>query len=58
MPRLARSFALFLFSVILAKNDKQEQQRNKLLDQRVMDRTKELEMNRDALQRAWQERDD
>jgi len=35
----------------------QKQRRNKLLDEQVMDRTKELEMNRDALHRAWQERD-
>ncbi|HZB14374.1 MAG TPA: hypothetical protein VE467_15140, partial [Chryseolinea sp.] len=44
-------------SLMLAKNNREKRLRNKLLDEQVMERTKELEMNRDALQRAWQERD-
>ena len=51
------SFLVLILSVILAKNNRQKQHRNKLLDERVRERTKEFEMNRDALHRAWQERD-
>jgi tetratricopeptide (TPR) repeat protein len=47
---------VIILSVILAKNNKHKQLINKLLDERVKERTRELEMNRDALQRAWQER--
>ena len=53
----AIAFLVIIISVILAKNNKHKQHINKLLDQRVKERTRELEMNRDALQRAWQERD-
>ncbi len=53
----AIAFLVIILSVILAKNNQHKQFVNKLLDERVKERTKELEMNRDALQRAWQERD-
>ena len=53
----AIAFLVIIISVILAKNNKHKQLINKLLDERVKERTRELEMNRDALQRAWQERD-
>ena len=53
----AIAFLVIIISVILAKSNKHKQHRNELLDERVKERTRELEMNRDALQRAWQERD-
>jgi len=54
----AIAFLVIIISVILAKSNKHKQHRNELLDERVKERTRELEMNRDALQRAWQERDE
>ncbi len=53
----AIAFLVIILSVILAKNNQHKQFVNKLLDDRVKERTKELEMNQDALHRAWQERD-
>ena len=53
----AIAFLVIILSVILAKNNKHKQLINKLLDQRVKERTRELERNRDALHRAWVERD-
>ena len=53
----AIAFLVIIISVILAKNNKHKQLINKHLDERVTERTRELEMNRDALHRAWQERD-
>jgi tetratricopeptide (TPR) repeat protein len=53
----ATACLVLILSFVLAKNNRQKQLRNKLLDVQVKERTKELEMNRDALERAWQERD-
>ena len=53
----AIAFLVIIIAVILAKSNNHKQHRNELLDERVTERTRELEMNRDALQRAWQERD-
>ena len=53
----AIAFLVIIISLILAKNNKHKQLINKHLDERVKERTRELETNRDALQRAWQERD-
>ncbi len=46
-----------ILALILAKRNKQKQIINSLLDKKVQQRTRELESNRDELQRAWQERD-
>ncbi|HEX6223134.1 MAG TPA: tetratricopeptide repeat protein [Chryseolinea sp.] len=50
------AFLVIILTVILARNNRQKQLRNKLLDEQVKERTKELEMNSNALQRAVQER--
>ncbi len=51
--------ALLLIALItmLVKSNKQKQKINRLLDMKVRERTQELENNRDALQRACEERD-
>ncbi|WP_276370538.1 tetratricopeptide repeat protein [Chryseolinea sp. H1M3-3] len=46
-----------ILALILAKRNKQKQFINSLLDEKVRQRTRELETNRDELQRAWRERD-
>ena len=51
------AFLAIILAVVLAKNNQQKQIANKLLDERVKERTRELELNRDALQHAWSERD-
>ncbi|WP_276370539.1 tetratricopeptide repeat protein [Chryseolinea sp. H1M3-3] len=51
------AFLLVLLTILLAKNNLQRKKMNALLDKKVKERTKELEMNQDTLQRAWHERD-
>lgn len=48
---------LVALAIVLIRNIKQKQKANHLLDKRVQERTKELELNRDVLQRACEERD-
>lgn len=48
---------LVLLSVILVRSNKKKQKLNQLLDKRVRQRTQELELNRDVLQRACDDRD-
>jgi tetratricopeptide (TPR) repeat protein len=48
---------LVLLTILLAKNNHQRRKMNALLDSKVKERTRELEMNQDTLQRAWHERD-
>ncbi|WP_276370537.1 tetratricopeptide repeat protein [Chryseolinea sp. H1M3-3] len=48
---------LVLLTILLAKNNHQRRKMNALLDKKVKERTRELEMNQDNLQRAWDERD-
>ena len=48
---------VFALAVMLAKHNRQRKMVNDILDERVRQRTQELEINRDALQRAWHERD-
>lgn len=46
---------LIALTIILLRNNRQKQRINHLLDQRVRERTQELQLNRDALHRAFQE---
>ena len=48
---------VIMLAIVLARSNKQKHLINKLLDQKVRERTHELILNRDALQRAWLERD-
>jgi hypothetical protein len=48
---------LVLLTIILVRSNKQKQRLNQLLDRRVNERTQELQLNRDVLQRACDERD-
>ena len=51
------AFLLVLLAIILVKYNHESRRANKLLDEKVQQRTAELELNQNALQRAWQERD-
>lgn len=53
----AIALLVLLLAILLAKSNKQKRKVNQLLDTRVRERTKELEVNRDKLERAWLERD-
>jgi tetratricopeptide (TPR) repeat protein len=53
----AIALLILLLAILLAKSNKQKRKVNQLLDTRVRERTKELELNRDKLERAWLERD-
>ncbi len=46
-----------LLTILLAKSNHQRRKMNALLDKKVKERTRELEINQDTLQRAWHERD-
>ncbi len=46
-----------ILAIVLAKSNRQKRIANRLLDEKVKERTHELQLNQDALQRAWQERD-
>lgn len=48
---------VILLAIVLARSNKQKRFLNKLLHEKVKERTCELERSRDALQRAWEERD-
>jgi len=48
---------LIALAIILLRNNREKQRINHLLDQRVRERTQELQLNRDALHRAFQERE-
>jgi hypothetical protein len=48
---------LVAFAFVLWRNIKRKKKINRILDSKVRERTKELEVNRDALQRASLERD-
>jgi tetratricopeptide (TPR) repeat protein len=48
---------LIALAIVLLRNNRQKQRINHLLDQRVRERTQELQLNRDALHRAFQERE-
>jgi hypothetical protein len=48
---------LIALITMLVKSNRQKQKINQLLDMKVRERTQELETNRDALQRACEERD-
>jgi tetratricopeptide (TPR) repeat protein len=44
-------------AIVLAKNNNRNKKLNWLLDQKVKERTRELEISKDRLQRAWHERE-
>jgi tetratricopeptide (TPR) repeat protein len=48
---------LVALAIILIKNNKEKRMANMMLDKKVKERTQELELNRDALQRACEARD-
>lgn len=48
---------VIILAIVLARSNKQKRIANNVLDEKVRQRTRELEANRDALQRAWQEKD-
>lgn len=48
---------LVALATVLIRNNRQKQKLNGLLDRRVKERTRELQLNRDALHRACDERD-
>jgi tetratricopeptide (TPR) repeat protein len=48
---------VIILAFVLAKGNRQKRIANRLLDEKVKQRTHQLELNQDALQRAWQERD-
>ena len=51
--------ALFgiLLAIMFARRNKAKQLANRILDEKVTERTRELQINQDALERAWNERD-
>ncbi len=51
------SVLLVALAIVLLRSNRQKKFMNKLLDEKVKERTQELEMNRDILQRACEERD-
>jgi tetratricopeptide (TPR) repeat protein len=48
---------VIVLSLVLARSNKQKRLMNELLDTKVKERTQELELSRDEVQRVWQERD-
>ena len=48
---------LIALAIILLRNNRQKQRLNSLLDHRVRERTQELQLSRDALHRAFHERE-
>lgn len=48
---------LIVLSIVLVRNNRRKQKLNSLLDKRVKERTRELQINRDALQHAFRERE-
>lgn len=54
---ICTSFLLVVIAILLWRNNWNRRKANQLLDQKVKERTFQLETNKYALQRAWLERD-
>jgi Skp family chaperone for outer membrane proteins len=53
----AMAILLVILAVVLIRSNRQKRTNNQMLERKVKERTKELELNRDMLQRSLDERD-